>query len=173
MKMISNDLRSSCRAMLLGAYQGGDTPSEEKWQYPSDGLPLPDVAENEVSALIFVRSGGEAVVSIEGDEPEYVDWGDPNGTEEADINLHRYSYERGTPFTDNTSMFVLKAHYPQGGCFKTFETRDSYCVMAACAVNGSAIKEGGGFLGGQTALPLRRTADIFLAVRQTVSSTSG
>lgn len=153
MKMISNDLRSSCRAMLLGAYQGGgDTPSEEKWQYPSDWLPLPDVAENEVAALIFVRSGGEAVVSIEGDEPEYVDWGDPGGTEETYINLHRYSYERGTPFTDNTSMFVLKVHYPQDGGFKTFNLQNSYCFMAACAVNGSAIKIGGSasLLGSQT-----------------------
>ena len=62
MKMISNDLRSSCRSLLLGAYQdsgGGDTPTEEKWEYPSNWLPLPDVEANEAAFLIFVKNTAE------------------------------------------------------------------------------------------------------------------
>lgn len=146
MKMISNDLRSSCRAMLLGAYQeGGGTPTEKKWEYPAEWLPLPEVGVNEVAALLFVRAGNVLSVDIEGDAPDSVDWGDPNGEEAEYIYRHRYSYERGTPVTDNISMFVLKAHYSKGGGFKDlYLSNTSYGFFAAVAVDGSAIKTGSG-----------------------------
>lgn len=146
MKMISNDLRSSCRALLLEAYMsGGATPTEEKWQYPAEWLPLPEVGVNEVAALLFVRAGNSLSVDIEGDAPDSVDWGDPNGEEAEYIYRHRYSYERGTPVTDNISMFVLKAHYSQGGGFEDlYINNTSYGLFAAVAVDGSAIKTGKG-----------------------------
>ena len=62
-------------------FNSRNIPTEEKWQYPNDWLPLPDVSENEVAALVFVRAGGNVSVDVEGDDPESVDWGDPNGEE--------------------------------------------------------------------------------------------
>lgn len=52
MKMISNDLRSSCRAMLLGAYQGGRKETEAEWTYPDEWPTLPDAGKGEVILLI-------------------------------------------------------------------------------------------------------------------------
>ena len=136
MKMISNDLRSSCRAMLLGAYQeGGDTPSEEKWTYPADWLPLPEIGENEVAALIFVRSDIIARVGFYNITPDSVDWGDPNSSEGTAAS-HTYEFERGVPFSDNTSMFVMKAHF-QPGTFSGIDPGNGF--ITACAVDGSAI----------------------------------
>lgn len=139
MKMISNDLRSSCRSLLLGAYQsGGDTPSEKKWEYPSDWLPLPEVGENEVAALIFVMAGASsASAGFSSEAPESVDWGDPNGENLDYTQYHYYSYDRGTTYNSKASMFVLKAHYAEGGKFTSFYTRG--CFIAAFAINGSAI----------------------------------
>ena len=124
-------------------FSGGDTPTVEKWTYPAEWLPLPEVGVNEVAALVFVRAGGNVSVDVEGDDPESVDWGDPNGEEAEVIYRHRYSYERGTPVTDNISMFVLKAHYSQGGGFRDlYLSNTAYGFFAAVAVDGSAIKTG-------------------------------
>lgn len=143
MKMISNDLRSSCRSLLLGAYQsGGDTPKDEKWEYPSDWLPLPEIGENEVAALFFAPAGvgDNATVKFNcSNYPDSVDWGDPGG-DNTDNTQHIYAFERGTPYNDKVSMFVLKAHFPQNGDFGYFMTGAGF--IAACAVNGSAIAPG-------------------------------
>lgn len=140
MKMISNDLRSSCRSLLLGAYQdsgGGDTPTEAKWEYPSNWLPLPDVGANEAAFLIFVKNTAEnynfSIANGDYDiKPSYADWGDGaiyNGTEDTrdkHNNLiygdsHFYYFEDGTPLTDNLSMFVLRVRYPDGGWIDNVE----------------------------------------------------
>lgn len=140
MKMISNDLRSSCRSLLLGAYQdsgGGDIPAGEKWEYPSNWLPLPDVGANEAAFLIFVKNTAENYnfVITSGDydiKPSYADWGDGaiyNGTEDTRDkhnnliygDVHLYYFEDGTPLTDNLSMFVLRVRYPNGGWIDNVE----------------------------------------------------
>ena len=118
---------------------GGDTPKDEKWEYPSDWLPLPEVGENEVAALFFAPAdvGDNAAVRFNcSNYPDSVDWGDPNGDNTNNIR-HVYAFERGTPYSDKVSMFVLKAHFPQNVNFGYFMTGAGY--MAACAVNGSAI----------------------------------
>ena len=68
--------------------------------------------------------------------PDSVDWGDPDG-DNTDNTQHIYAFERGTPYNDKVSMFVLKAHFPQNGDFSYFMTGAGF--IAACAVNGSAI----------------------------------
>lgn len=114
---------------------GGDTPSEEKWTYPADWLPLPEIGENEVAALIFVRSDIIARVGFYNITPDSVDWGDPNSSEETAAS-HTYEFERGVPFSDNTSMFVMKAHF-QPGTFSGIDPGNGF--ITACAVDGSAI----------------------------------
>lgn len=123
-------------------FSGGDTPSEKKWEYPSDWLPLPEVGENEVAALIFVMAGASASVGFNGEAPESVDWGDPNGDYNPDYTIsHSYAYDRGATYSSKASMFVLKAHYAQECGFGSFYTNGG-CFIAACAVNGSAIRQG-------------------------------
>ena len=118
---------------------GGDTPKDEKWEYPSDWLPLPEIGENEVAALFFAPAdaGDNAVVKFNcRNYPDSVDWGDPSGGN-TDNTQHIYAFERGTPYNDKVSMFVLKAHFPQNGDFSYFMTGAGFIV--ACAVNGSSI----------------------------------
>ena len=148
MKMISNDLRSSARALLLGAYQdsgGGDTPTEEKWEYPSNWLPLPDVGANEAAFLIFVKSSATtynfSITSGDDDiKPSYTDWGDGaiyNGAEDKrdkHNNLiygdkHEYYFVDGKPLTDNLRMFVLRVCYPDGGWISNVEISTSSSGM--------------------------------------------
>lgn len=53
MKMISNDLRSSCRSLLLGAYQEGSGKEvESDWVYPEYWPALPNAGTGEVILLI-------------------------------------------------------------------------------------------------------------------------
>ena len=118
---------------------GGDTPSEKKGEYPSDWLPLPEVGENEVAALIFVMAGASsASAGFSGEAPESVDWGDPNGDNLDYTQSHSYSYDRGTPYNDKASMFVIKAHYAQEGKFTSWSAYGG-CFIMAFAVNGSVI----------------------------------
>lgn len=122
MKMISNDLRSSCRAMLIGAYQegGGDTPepTPEKWEYPSNWLQLPDPAENQIILLVDNRGGlaGDTStyyryapnITHEKETKTTINWGDGTGeiivgTKEMwsngnyyDSNVYGHEYEVGS-----------------------------------------------------------------------------
>ena len=59
MKMISNDLRSSCRSLLLGAYQegGGTKEIESEWVYPEYWPALPNAGTGEV--ILLIRPYGE------------------------------------------------------------------------------------------------------------------
>lgn len=54
MPMISNDLRSSCRALLLQSYdKGGEGKEiEVEWKYPDDWLPLPKADARQCILLI-------------------------------------------------------------------------------------------------------------------------
>lgn len=140
MKMISNDLRSSCRALLLGAYQeGGDTPTKEKWQYPSDWLPLPEVGENEAAFLIVIsEEGGRIVVHTNGNYCERIEWGDgsvyPDNSSVAGI--HYYVFGNGTPLTDKLEMYILKLRCPVGTKFQYLECDGELYVFACCADGG-------------------------------------
>lgn len=75
MKMISNDLRSSCRSLLIGAYQG--TTSDGEWEYPSDWAKLnPGTGQiqffmrpaNTESCTFYIYVNSQTGTSI--------DWGD-------------------------------------------------------------------------------------------------
>ena len=113
MKMISNDLRSSCRSLLLGAYQGGgDTPKDEKWEYPSNWLELPEPAENQIVVLFDNKGGiyngytsyvaGFSSCVYDSTSESIIDWGD--GTisplSEADSG---HTYEAGSGHNTGTS----------------------------------------------------------------------
>lgn len=87
MKMISNDLRSSCRSLLLGAYQenGGTKEVETEWTYPADWPALPDAGTGEAILLIRPWEGHSKLclnmgTSQYSDLPEgyavTIDWGD-------------------------------------------------------------------------------------------------
>lgn len=123
MKMISNDLRSSCRAMLLGAYQGGgDTPepTPETWEYPSNWLTLPEPAENQVILLADNRGNRHEIYSsvkisyigrfsIVCTQPVHIDWGDGSSS---DIDVKdgavSHSYTAGSGhIADNSEQWII------------------------------------------------------------------
>lgn len=114
MKMISNDLRSSCRSLLLGAYQsGGDTPKDEKWEYPSDWLTLPDPNENEAyllvtnNRLLDQEFGHHLVFYISGSYWDFeIDWGD--GTTSNFSSNHDYTFGNGQPLGENAEQYIVK-----------------------------------------------------------------
>lgn len=93
MKIMSNDLRSSCRALLLQSYNNGGGEGKEievEWKYPDDWPPLPKAGEKECILLIRLPSNRKkiaiALSTFYYDEylpelPDYhvdIDWGDGN-----------------------------------------------------------------------------------------------
>ena len=114
MKMISNDLRSSCRSLLLGAYQeGGGGSDNDDWTYPSDWLTLPDPAENEVYLLIANNQ------SISPDSTHYinvypssasigVDWGDGTISDTHTQSMHSYTFGAGSPIAENSEQYIVR-----------------------------------------------------------------
>lgn len=123
MKMISNDLRSSCRAMLLGAYQGGgDTPepTPETWEYPSNWLTLPEPAENQVILLADNRGNRHEIYSsvkisyigrfsIVCTQPVHIDWGDGSSDDiSAKDGEVSHTYTAGSGHVaDNSEQWII------------------------------------------------------------------
>lgn len=86
MKIMSNDLRSSCRALLLQSYDnGGGEEIEVEWKYPNDWLSLPKAGERECILLIRPSENRKKIAIVlqtyydVADYPDYyvnIDWGD-------------------------------------------------------------------------------------------------
>lgn len=136
-----NKFEEGFMAGFLMNYRGKETEKEEKWQYPSDWLPLPEVGVNEAAFLIFVMKSDGNVPSYsfgisydeEITEPVYIDWGDgvtTNSDEGISYSSHDYTFGNGIPLTDNIEMYIIKLHAPTSGCLKYFNGCDFVNTIA-------------------------------------------
>lgn len=116
-----------------------DVPTDEKWKYPSNWLSLPNIGDGEVAALIFVPKSENVITIMFSNDAESVDWGDPDDPDDQNkqsTHIHGYTYDRGTPYSEEFSMFVLKAKF-SNGTFRDISTGFGY--IAAFAINDSAM----------------------------------
>lgn len=79
LKMISNDLRSSCRALLIGAYQSGGGGNSGEWTYPESWLSLPEPDNMGANFIIStqnpIRTSFNASFNFSASDVE-INWGD-------------------------------------------------------------------------------------------------
>lgn len=122
MPIISNDLRSSCRALLLQSHMGGGSGKGIKcWEYPDEWLPLPDPQENEIYCLVTIssmraiytpdenneNSGGD--IEIQGVSDKFVaDWGDGTNSSSDHKSVHTYTYGTGHRLASGAEQFIAK-----------------------------------------------------------------
>ncbi len=136
MKIFSHDLRSSCRALLIGAYQNGCCCDDEEWVYPPEWLQMPSAAEKntgyfllsereekesfQVEIPILFNSYLPGYVNIDwGDgtveefnkdhSPESSGGGDGGGTISGTIApRHTYQVSKGHRVANGTRQFMIK-----------------------------------------------------------------
>ncbi len=136
MKIFSHDLRSSCRALLIGAYQNGCCCDDEEWVYPPEWLQMPSAAEKntgyfllsereekesfQVEIPILFDSYLPGYVNIDwGDgtveefnkdhSPESSGGGDGGGTISGTIApRHTYQVSKGHRVANGTRQFMIK-----------------------------------------------------------------
>ena len=146
--MDMNKFEEGFMAGFLMNYSKKET-EDEKWQYPSDWLPLPEVGENEAAFLVAVNREFEIAVydsTMNGWEllpspnPYQKRWlkiritnGDANiapdiingvGNNEIvtskDMTLIKSDIGTGTILSDKIEMYLVKVHYPNNGWIKAF-----------------------------------------------------
>lgn len=132
-------------------FKGGGS-TEKKWEYPTEWLPLPTPAENEVCFLIMLNKdkfeGGELKLhsrfNNQSGDGVVIDWGD-GIVEDIDWNAgqgvnpkHIYTAGKGTPLSDNVEMYIIKAAYRGSVKFDEISEAAGQSVLAA-AINVSAM----------------------------------
>ena len=151
MPMISNDLRSSCRALLLQSYdKGGGGGGIKSWQYPAEWLQLPDPGENEIYCLITIGSLRESytpneydydiTVNYNGSTP-LIDWGDGTSNNGAvTINGHMYEYGTGHRLASGAEQFIVKITVTgSGSVYQLWGNLGNYSGVVAAKMHTSAI----------------------------------
>lgn len=149
-----NKFEEGFMAGFLMNYRGKETEKEEKWQYPSDWLPLPEVGENEIAFLIFSEMNSNKNhtfsfflssynVEDKSPYPDYIDMGNgttlhPEGA--GTIGTLSYTVGEGTPLNDKVEMYILKVHFNTSNCFEYLGISSRSGLYAvACNVHCSAL----------------------------------
>ena len=169
MKIISNDLRSSCRSLLLGAYQegGGTKEIESDWVYPEEWPALPNAGTGEAVLLIQPWENHSKIslciyTTFNSQLPDgyivTIDWGDGEVLYKTTFSStgekieHEYSSEHFGQYIF-IRFFSPEFHVPSGvegetkrifACLAGFgSTSDGYIknVLAACVGNRSVSYE--------------------------------
>ena len=101
--------------MLIGAYQeGGGTPTEEKWEYPSNWLSLPEPAENQI--VMLVDNNGGIInqdtyylfapnVTYETDTNTTINYGDGTG----ELPIDHVNTDKSTSWVENIYGHMYEA----------------------------------------------------------------
>lgn len=132
MPIISNDLRSSCRALLLQSHMdGGSGEKEVEWEYPDYWPPLPDAGEGEGIFLIRPSENNKkfgfrfGLNGASDGNHAAIDWGDGN-TETVDlsrggVNYTEHEYEDSLigeyVIIKVQTMFAVNQYYPYDRIF--------------------------------------------------------
>lgn len=133
---------------------GGDTPTEKKWEYPSNWLKLPNVRTKQAAYLIVldkndgytsVRLNYSGTVAEGESEFTYIDWGDGNvypdyiDPKTNYYNVHLYTFGNGTPLSATKEMYILKCTCNDDISIFSIELGSSNVHVYACNVHITAL----------------------------------